>query len=408
MRLAENHIISKKHTLWQECDKICFASKNLYNQALYRVITHHKETKKYLSYNTLAREMAAEAQCDYVAMRAKVSQQTLMLLNRNMKSFFESLKKYKKNPSSFTGMPCLPRYLNKKKGRYEAVFTSQAVSRNGRLIRLSGTDIIIPTDKIVRQASVTPMENGDYKINIIYEFKEPYLIINDRYAGIDIGVNNLAAVVTNKEVTPFIINGRPLKAINQFYNKKLSKLKSELPFYVKENERVQRKSSKKIRRLTHKRNCKINDYLHKQSRKLADKLKQADISKVVIGQNKKWKTNVNIGSKNNQKFVLIPHAKFIQMCNYKLRLVGTKTILREESHTSKCSFLDHEEIKHHERYAGRRIRRGLFKTSTGFLWNADCNGAANILVKEIPNAFADGIEAVVVPPIRIKSYTKVA
>lgn len=137
-------------------------------------------------------------------------------------------------------------------------------------------------------------------------------------------------------------------------------------------------------------------------------MKQANISKVVIGKNKQWKTEVNTGVKNNQKFVSIPHARFIDILVYKLRLAGIDSICNEESYTSKCSFLDNEPIKKRETYLGRRIKRGMFKTSSGKNWNADCNGAANILSKAIPNCFTNGIEAIVVSPERVKSFKTAA
>lgn len=416
MRLVEQHIISKTNPHWQECDRLCFASKNLYNQALYRVLKEYEATKTYKSYGKLDKELSSENQVDYRRLPAKVSQQTLKLLDKNFKSYFKSLKAYKKNPDNFTGYPQPPHYKNKLKGRFATTFTIQAISKvelKDGIIKPSGSNIRIPTDKKVQQFRIIPIPTGAYKLEIVYLKDEVALIENERYAGIDIGLNNLATVVTNCEVRPFIINGKPLKAINQFYNKKLAELKSELPLLPKHilsetGNRIQKGKSKKTHKLTHKRNMKINDYMHKQSRMLVNILKQANISKVVIGKNKQWKQKINIGSQNNQKFVSIPQATFINMVIYKLKLDGITAICREESYTSKCSFLDNEPIKKQAKYLGTRIKRGLFRTATGKKWNADCNGAANILIKEIPNCFTNGIEAIVVSPVRIKSYKNAA
>ena len=115
-----------------------------------------------------------------------------------------------------------------------------------------------------------------------------------------------------------------------------------------------------------------------------------NVSVIVIGHNKEWKQDINIGKVNNQNFVQIPYNQFINMITYKSELEGIKVIQREESYTSKCSFLDNELICKHETYQGNRIKRGLFRTSTGRLINADLNGALNILKKEIPNAFNEG------------------
>jgi putative transposase len=138
--------------------------------------------------------------------------------------------------------------------------------------------------------------------------------------------------------------------------------------------------------------------MHKASRKVVQILKQADVSVLVIGQNKDWKQEINIGSKNNQNFVSIPHANYINMVTYKFQLEGGTAISREESYTSKCSFLDNETVRKHNEYKGKRIKRGLFKSSQGILLNADINGACNILRKEIPTAFANGIEGILVYP----------
>lgn len=360
----------------------------------------------------LAKELASEKQADYTCLNTKVSQQTLMILDKNMKSFFKSLKEYKKCPSKFTGSPKLPKFKHKNKGRNIAVFTIQAISskelKKG-FAKLASSLISIKTDKTVQQIRIVPLATGQYKIELIYIKAEMELVINTNYAGLDLGLNNLATVAMNNGGKSFIINGKPLKSINQYYNKRLAKLKSELPNVLINGEKKQKSISKKINKLTHKRNCKINDYMHKSSKVLVDILKQNNISKVVIGKNKQWKTEINIGKKNNQKFVSIPHAKFIQMVEYKLNLIGIDAICREESYTSKCSFLDNEPIKKHDNYLGRRVKRGLFRSSKGIKYNADVNGAANILKKEIPTAFNGyGIEVVVVHPIRIKSYKNVA
>jgi putative transposase len=188
---------------------------------------------------------------------------------------------------------------------------------------------------------------------------------------------------------PIIINGKPLKSINQFYNKRKAQFQSKL----KNN-----KTSKKINKLSNKRNNKINDYLHKSSRFLVNQLVSKNISKLIIGYNKQWKQDINIGKRNNQNFVNIPFYKFIFMLKYKCELEGVEVILNEESYTSKCSFLDLEDVRKHEKYKGRRTKRGLFISSKNKLINADLNGSYNIMRKVVPNVFTNGIEDVVVHP----------
>lgn len=183
-----------------------------------------------------------------------------------------------------------------------------------------------------------------------------------------------------------------LKSINQYYNKKKSNLKSIL-----EN-RNGKKKSKRTQKLEQKRKEKIDNYLHKSSKLVINKLLVNNINTLVIGKNKEWKQDINIGSKNNQKFVSIPHSRFIFMLKYKCERSGINVIITEESYTSKCSFLDLEPVKKHQTYQGKRISRGVFKSSTGRKINADVNGGYNILRKAIPNIFDNGIEGLGVNP----------
>ena len=148
------------------------------------------------------------------------------------------------------------------------------------------------------------------------------------------------------------------------------------------------------------RSNKINDTLHKASRFLVNHVVSLDVSKVIVGKNNCWKQDIKMGKRNNQTFVQIPHARLIEMLKYKLELVGIELIIVEESYTSKCSALDYEEVTKHDKYAGRRVKRGLFKTSTGVLINADINGAINIMRKVFPNelVYFDGIVGASVRP----------
>jgi putative transposase len=409
MILSEKHTIKKGTLQWKECDRICFASKNLYNYALYQVKQHYDNTGEYLDYYKLVKRLSEQKQVDYVGLPTKVSQQTLMILDKNYKGYFASLKSFKVNPSKFKGLPKPPKFLNILEGRFIAVYTQQAISRDPKNFGYavpSQTTLKIPTKRQIQQVRIVPMNNKNYKVEILYNVSEPPLIVdNGRYVGIDLGVNNLATVVSNtKALKPFIINGKPLKSINQFYNKKKAEIQSKLPLYTnKKGEIVQKQSSKKLRKLTTKKNHKTSDYLHKSSRKVVNILKQNHISKVVIGHNNSWKNESNMNTQNNQNFVSIPHSEFIKYLTYKLLLEGITLIDREEAHTSKCSFLDKETIRHHEKYLGKRTSRGMFKSAKGIKINADCNGAGNILRKEISNAFeANGIEGVLVHPEVIK------
>jgi putative transposase len=399
LQLVEQHIIDKTHHYYHECDKLCFLSKNLYNVALYTIKKHYDQHKEYLNYNALDKLFNSTNQPDYRALLSNCSQQILKLLDKNFKSFFE----LKKSTKTLSGKPEIPKFKHKILGRNIIIYTTRVISKmtykRENLIHLSQTNIKLKSKiplKLINQVRIIPRKDR-YIIEIIYTKQEDNLLIdNGKYCGIDLGMNNLFAVSFNDQSKQnLLINGRTLKAINQYYNKQIAKYKSELDICNK------KKKSNKLSRITNKRNNKIKDYVHKSTRLLVERLKQNDISKVVIGKNDQWKTNINIGKKNNQNFVSIPHARIIEVLTYKLKLVGIDVILQEESYTSKCSAYDRELIKKHEEYKGSRIKRGLFKTFDGKLVNADINGATNILLKAIPDAYTDGIEGIVVYPVKL-------
>ncbi len=213
-------------------------------------------------------------------------------------------------------------------------------------------------------------------------------------ASIDIGLNNLAAVTSNQPgLTPFLVNGRPLKAINQWYNKRRTWLQAKLPQDVF--------VSRQLDILADKRQRQVTAYLHVASRRIVEWLVVQRIGTLAIGKNDGWKQHIGLGRRTNQNFVFIPHARFVQILCYKAELVGIQVIVTEESYTSKCSFLDLEPVGKHEVYVGTRVKRGLYRASTGRCLNADINGAYNILRKVVPDAFGNGIGGVVVHPTRI-------
>ncbi len=181
--------------------------------------------------------------------------------------------------------------------------------------------------------------------------------------------------------------------MNQYFNKKKANLQSKLETNVY--------TSKQLNKLSLKRNTKINDYLHKSSTYIVNQLVDKSVNTLIIGKNKDWKQDTNMGRKTNQNFVSIPFNKFIDMLSYKCKLQGINLILKEESYTSKCSFFDNEPIKKHSVYSGKRIKRGLFKTGSNRLINADVNASYNIMKKAVPKAFADGIEGLSVNPLKI-------
>jgi putative transposase len=403
MLLAERHIIKKGHPFWTEIDNLSWQSKNLYNSANYLIRQNFIYGQGYLTYNQMASLMKDTEQ--YKALPAKVSQQVLRGLEKNWKSFFRGLSEYKENPQKFLGRPKIPGYKDAKKGRNLLVYTIQALSKVARqkgLVKLSGTQIELPSQVTNPIAEVRIVPKCDcYVIEVIYEEKEQFLTPNEKIAAIDLGIENLMAVTSNQpDFTPLLINGRPLKSLNQFYNQRRAKLQSLL----KDNHQ----SSQRLRRLTRCRNQKIDNYLHRASRYLVNLLVNQQITTVVIGKNDGWKQQVNLGKVNNQKFVTIPHARLIDMITYKCQLVGISVILQEESYTSASNFLNldplpvYGQITEKPDFSGKRIKRGLYRTDKGILVQADVIGSYNILRKAFPNAFNRyGIERCVVHPRRI-------
>lgn len=395
MNLVEKHIINET----DELNELTFKCKNLYNKVLY--ITRQNFIENKIKPNKYELFTSCKKLSEYKLLPVRVSRGVIRLVVGNWDGYFSSLNIWYKQPNKFNGKPKLPKYLNKK-GKFIAIFTDLSVLRkniNKGLIGLSKLKIQIPyqhVDNDIIEVQVIPYKNKKFKINIVYYFEPKELNRdNKKYTSIDLGVNNLMSITSNTGLNPILVNGRPLKSLNQFFNKRKSFYTSELELKQK------RKTSNLLEKLSYKRENKINDYLHKSSRFLIDYCIENDINTIIIGYNKFWKQNIKMGKKNNQNFVQIPFYKLISMVEYKAKMVGLNVIKNDESYTSKCSFLDNESIKKHNNYKGIRTKRGLFKSSTGRLINADVNASYNIMKKVVPNVFSDGIEGVSIHPIKI-------
>lgn len=382
MNLVERHIISKNHKQFRQIDCVCFLSKNLYNAGLYTIKQHFLETGKWIRYNQLEKLFKTTNQIDYRSLSIASSQQILRLLDTNLKSYFRAIKSWKRDNKKFTGCPKFPKYKDSVKGRNIMIYDAGQLSKlhDHKLVfpkkdRIQPINIKCPKEDI-RQVRIIP-QSSCYVIEIVYNFNETVKEINNEYLAVDLGVNNLAAVVNTKNNDHLLINGKPLKSINQYYNKKLAKLKSNL---TKNNKKH---TSNNIQKLSLKRNNKINYYLHHASKQIINYCIDNEIDNIVIGENINWKQNVNIGKQNNQNFVQIPFDKFKNQIKYKSQKVGIKCTTINEAYTSMCSALDLELISKQDIYLGNRIERGIFQTNDGILINADINGALNILRKEI-------------------------
>ncbi len=356
----------------------------------------------YLNYHEMHRRM--QDHDAYKALPAKVAQWVLRLLDKNWHSYFAACAAWKTDPSQFLGHPRLPGYKDKQQGRNLFVYTMQALSlpalRAG-LIVPSMLGITVRTKQHnVQQVRIIP-RIGFYVVEVVYA-REPVPLAVDPalHAGVDIGLNNLATLTSDKPgFVPRIVNGRPVKSINQFYNKRQAEVQSQLG---------ETHTSRRLERLTTRRTRRIDWYLHTASRRLIDLLVAEGIGTLVIGKNPLWKQHARLGRRGNQNFVSVPHARFIEMLTYKAELVGIQVIVTEESYTSKASFLDADPLPVYNaarsdqpRFSGRRVKRGLYRAADRRPINADVNGAYNIIRKVAPEAFAQGSRGCVVPPVRL-------
>jgi putative transposase len=283
------------------------------------------------------------------------------------------------------------------------VFTNQQVKTdNGFLIFPESLGIEpvktrLGDDTKIREARIIPKGTG-YVIEIVYQKESERLNLNsERIIGIDFGLRNIIAIGNNIGDQPIVVKGDVIKSVNQYYNKRRADIQS-----IYDRQGI--KTGPAIEKLTATRNRKIKDAMHKVSRYIINLCKAHNIGTIVIGYNENWKQEAELGRRNNQNFVSIPYYILMNQIKYKAKEAGITVIEQDESHTSKCSFLDNESIEHHDKYMGKRVKRGIFKSAKGILINADVQGALNIIRKAVPKAFmnvhADGIEGIGLHPKR--------
>ena len=364
-------------------------AKNLTNEAIYNIRQYYFNRKKYLSYNENYKILKNSE--NYKKLNSNMAQQILKEVDGSFKSFFGLLKLAKNG--QYNGKIKLPNYLAKDG------FTTLVIG----FVRLKDDMLIVPYSnsfrkthkeiaiklppvlkgKKIKEIRIIPKQHSRYfEIQYTYEVKEVQRELNENNAlGIDLGIDNLCTCVTNNGAS-FIIDGRKLKSINQYYNKTNATLQS-----IKDKQKIKRTTLRQ-KRIARKRNNRINDYLSKAARIIINYCLNNDIGKLVLGYNEDFQRNSNIGSINNQNFVNIPYGKLRDKLIYLCRLYGIEFKLQEESYTSKASFFDGDEIPIYDKenqkeyiFSGKRIKRGLYQTSTGKIINADCNGALNILRK---------------------------
>ena len=391
MELTEKEMIYSTDERFDLIKNLCHLSKNLYNASLYDVRQYYFETKSYRTWQSQRPIFTKNNNPDYYALQSHLAGEVLMQVGRQFIGFFNNksnkkkrIPKYKdKNGYNVITFPKLTISKQIDFDEDKSIYTYTLCKRIYNL-KIKSTK---PNVKMIK--FVYDEVNDLIKCFKIYEVEKQKLKKdNSRYFSIDPGLNNIVSIYNNIGIRPLLYNGRPIKSINQYYNKTNAKLRSELPTNVK--------SSKRLKQLSFKRNNKIDYEMHKISTHIISEAVRNGISKIIIGNNIGWKNEINIGRRNNQNFVNIPHTKLFNQLLYKGLLNGIEVIFSEESYTSKASFFDRDELPIYgendsPKFSGRRISRGLYKDSKGNIWNADLNGGGNIMRKVSEKAAYKGI-----------------
>jgi putative transposase len=345
----------------------------------------------------------------YQALPRKVSNSILIHIDKTWKGFRAGLKEWDEHPEKFKGRPKIPGYKHKEHGRYLLIYDIQAIGKRAykktEMIVPSGLPIQIKTKvawEAIDQVRIVPRRDF-YVVEVVYQKAEQQAPVDPKLvAALDPAVNTLAALTSNKPgFIPRLVNGKPIKSRNQNYNKQRA-------YHQKQLAKQQRFTSRKLDHITTRRNRPINAYLHTASRRIIDLLVEEGIGTLCIGKNPLWKQEVEMGKKNNQQFVQIPHARFIEMLQYKGALVGIQVITHEESYTPKASFLDLDDIPTYDpkrtethQFSGKRIARSWYRAGNGQVIHADVNGSYNIGRKVAPTTFGLGVVGAAVRPRRL-------
>lgn len=392
MRLVERHIVKDNRF-----EDVCLKSGLLYNYVLFNV-RQGIFSGDYINEYEFSTKLCKENQVDFRNLPSVVSQQVVAQVFSVTKSWMKSKKEYEKNPSKFLSRPKLPKYKRGKKQNMVVFTTSACRLKSDGYIHFV-KNIISPIktrigDNKLCQVRIIPQATC-YVVEVIYEKKEQDLNLNkDNVLSIDLGLNNICTCISNVGISPFIVNGKVIKSFNQWYNKKKARLMSLIG---------DKGTSRRINKMTCYRNCWISDKMHKISRYIIDICRSNNIGTIVIGQNRGWKQEINLGKRINQKFVEIPFSDLINKISYKAKLIGINLITHEESYTSKIDHMAFEPLKKQDAYLGKRKRRGLFQSSIGKLINADINGAIGIGRKVFGDSYVSRIidSGLAFNPIRI-------
>lgn len=388
--LTQQIVITNTSAIFSKVADLCARSRKLYNFALFETRQHFFDTHGgILTYNriyhTIKNKKDSNGLMPYDFLPSAVAQQVLTNLSENWKSFKALQEKFEKGElKNFNGIPSIPKY--RKEPYFVTRFDKRAFSvdlvNNTICLLKQKYNIVFKIPKNIlsekgkiRFIRIVP-KSTYFVIEVVYYKRRPRLLPdNGKALSIDLGIDNLVTATDNVGTyNPIIVNGKIVKSINQQYNKKLAKLKSKLPTGIY--------TSKAIKKLTEQRSKQINDQFHKITRSLVNYCINQNINTIVLGYNILWKQKVKMGKVNNQKFTSIPYYKLKQMLEYKCALAGIRFMIIDEAYTSKASCLDHDLSTGKQfDFSGKRVCRGVYRSSNGTLINADVNAAYNILRK---------------------------
>lgn len=371
--------------------ELCHVAKNLTNEAIYNVRQYYFTEGEFLKYEknyTLLKNSL-----NYKALNSNMAQQILKEVDGSFKSFFGLMKLAKQGKYAFKDCK-LPRYLPKD-GYTTLVIGFVRLNGNKLVLPFSNSfkrthkpvEITIPPvllDKKVKEIRIIPKANARFfEIQYIYEAECVQRNLNKNNAlALDLGINNFVTAVSSNGKS-FIVDGRRLKSINQWFNKENARLQS-----IKDKQHLGKKITNRQKTIARNRNNKVNDYLNKAARKVVDYCITNDIGTLVVGYNETFQRGSNIGKQNNQNFVNIPYGLLRSKLEYLCELNDIIFVKQEESYTSKASFWDKDDLPVYNAdnpteypFSGKRVHRGLYKTANGKVFNADINGALNIMRK---------------------------
>ena len=406
------HLSKAEYSMLRE---MCQYSNNLYNVALYNIRQYYFHEKKFLTYES--NYHVCKANENYGLLQAGVAQQTLKVADRSFKSFFNLIKKAKGGEYRFKDIKIPP--YREKGGYFNLILSTNAINiKNGFLTIPMSTEfsrthdkhkIRIPfparlEGKNIKEVRILPINKGrHFKVQYCYEQPiEEQNLNQQNVLAIDIGLENLATCVTNKG-TSFIMDGRKLKSINQYWNKQKA-------YFQSIADKQKHKSTKRLQSLTRKRNNRANDYIKKAARYIINYCIANNIGTVVCGYNGYFKRSINLGKITNQQFTQISFGSLREALSGLCERYGMQYIEQEESYTSKSSFFDLDEIPIYDPehpytadFSGKRIKRGLYRSADGRTINADVNGACNILRKSKQNFdFEELCKGLLDSPLRIR------